>query len=146
MRNRRSSVGGKSESSPGDFRYLSRGRSFINCFALPAALGIPSPASRIFGRESKYPPAQSICSCETNARSCIRKLLARSGSYLLRSQKNRWTYRTSTGFSPLPARSNALLKIAFSCGLLRVVGGISALSAEDLKLQQLFQMFSYSFE
>ena len=98
----------KSKSSPEDFRHPSCGRFFINCFALPAALGIPSPASRIFGRESKYPPAQSICKLRNKCRSCVRKLLAGSGSYLLRLQKNRWTYRTSTGFSPLPAAGQTL--------------------------------------
>ena len=93
----------KSKSSPKDFRHLSRGRFFINCFALPAAFGIPSPASRIFGRESRNPPAQSICTLRNKFRSCVRDLLARCGFYLLRAQKYRWKYRTSAGFSPLPA-------------------------------------------
>ena len=78
---------GKSKSSPEDFRRPSRGRFFINCFALPAALGIPSPASRIFGRESKYPPAQSICKLRNKCRSCVINFLARSGFYLLRAQR-----------------------------------------------------------
>jgi len=97
-----------SKSSPGDFRHRSRGRFFINGFALRAALGIPSPDSRIFGGESKYPPAQSICKLRNKCRSCIRKLLARSGFYLLRAQRNRWTSRTSRGFSPLPTAGQTL--------------------------------------
>jgi hypothetical protein len=36
----------------------------------------------------------------------VRKLLAGSGFYLLRAQKNRWKYRTSTEFSPLPAAAH----------------------------------------
>jgi hypothetical protein len=55
----------------------------------PAALGIPSPASRIVGRESKYPPARSICKLRNKCRSSVRNFLARSGFYLLRAQKNR---------------------------------------------------------
>jgi hypothetical protein len=58
-------------------------------------------------------------------------LLARSGFYLLRAEKNRWTYRRSTGFSPLPdAGQTLLLKILRFCGLAAVAGGISALSLE----------------
>ena len=120
-----------SKSSPGDFRHRSRGRFFINGFALRAALGIPSPDSRIFGGESKYPPAQSICKLRNEYSSCVRKLLARSGFYLLRAQKNRWTISNLDRiFSAADRRSNALLKIALFCGLPAVVGDISALSLE----------------
>ena len=117
-----------SKSSPGDFRHRSRGRFFINGFALRAALGIPSPDSRIFGRESKYPPAQSICKLRNKCRSCVRKLLARSGFYLLRAQKNRWTISNLDRiFSAADRRSNALLKIALSCGLLEFVAAFRPL-------------------
>ena len=44
-----------------------------NCFALPAALGIPSAASRIFGRKAKDPPTQSICHPRNKCRSCLRE-------------------------------------------------------------------------
>src|ERR1051325_6219860 len=109
----------KSKSSPGDFSIsVSRGTFFINSFALPAALGIPSPASRIFGRESKYPPAQSICKLRNKYSSCVRKLLAGSGFYLLRAHKNRWTISNLDRiFSAADRRSNALLKIALFGGL-----------------------------
>ena len=93
----------KAKSSPGDFRHPLRGRFFINCFALPAALGSPSPASLIFRRKSKYPPAQWIYWLRNKYRSCVRNSLARSRFFPLRSQKNRWIYQTSTGFSLLPA-------------------------------------------
>jgi hypothetical protein len=54
--------------------------------------------------------------------------VSESGFRLLRAQKNRWAYRISTGFSPLPAAGqNLLQKIALFCDLLGVVGGISAL-------------------
>ena len=74
-------------------------------YSLPAALGIPSSVGRNFSRKSKYPPAQSICKVRNKFRSCVRKLLAGSGFYRRRAQKNRWKYRISTGFSPLPAAS-----------------------------------------
>ena len=42
-------------------------RFFINCFALPAASGIPSPARRIFGRDPGIRRHNRFASCETNA-------------------------------------------------------------------------------
>jgi hypothetical protein len=88
--------------------------------------GIPSPATK-----SKYAPAPSVCKLRNKCRLCVRRLLARSGFYLLRAQKNRWTYRTSTGFSPLPAAGQTLSwRSRFSAAWRGVVGGVSALSLE----------------
>jgi hypothetical protein len=113
------------------FSTSAAGQFFIDCFALPAALRILSPANGIFGGESKYLPAQSICKLRNKFRSCGINLLARSGVFLLQPEKNRWKYRTSTGFSPLPAAGAKFwLKTALFCGFLGVVAGISALSLE----------------
>jgi len=63
-------------------------------------------------------------------------VLARSGFCLLRAQKDRWTYRTSRGFSPLPAAGQTLLlKTALFFGLPGVVGGIFLLVREVSDLQ-----------
>src|SRR5712691_5084670 len=121
MRNRRS-VAGNQNLRREIFDIRRAASFFISCFALPAALGTPPPASRIFGRESNYPPAQSICKLRNKCRSCVRKLLARSGFYLLRAQKNRWTISNLDRiFSAAGRRSNAspetraFLRLAGSC-------------------------------
>jgi hypothetical protein len=97
---------------------------------MPSCLIFHRPPAESFGRESKYPPAQSICKLGNKCRSCVRKLSARSGFYLRRAQKNRWTYRTSTGFSPVPAAVERSPENRAFRGLQRVDGGISALSLE----------------
>ena len=83
------------------------------CFSLKvwlyrAALGIPSPAGLIFGRKSKYPSIQLICELRNKCGSRVRNSLARSRLYLPGAEKNRWTCRTSTGFSLLPAAGQTL--------------------------------------
>src|SRR5438067_3112039 len=99
-----------------------------------------SPASRIFGPKSKYPPAQSICKRRNKWRSCVRKLC--SEIRLLSAASTEESLDISNLdriFCAAGLRSNALLKIALFCGLLGVVGGFSALSLEILIVSRKFK-------
>src|SRR5205807_1900110 len=79
----------------------------------------------------KYPPARSICKLRNKFRSCVRKLSAGAGFSSAASAKESLDISNLDGiFAAAGCRSNVLLKIELFCGLLEVVGGISALSLE----------------
>jgi len=80
-------------------------------------------------------------------------LLARSGFLLLRAQKNRWIYLTLDRIFSAAGRrvklspeNRAVLRLAGVGRHFSARAGSFRSSAEDLKLQLLFQIFSDFFE
>jgi hypothetical protein len=122
---------GKSKSSPGDFQHPPPGTFFSNCFALPAALGIPSPASGISGRKSKMSGGK--IDLQAAKQIPFMRLRIVSEIWILSAASRKESLEISNFGRIFPAagrRSKARLKIALFGGFLEVVGGISALSPE----------------
>jgi hypothetical protein len=129
MRNRRS-VGGNQKASPEDFRRPPRGRFFVDCFDLPAALGILSPPAESLAGNPNIRRNNRFASCETDSVHAFENCQPDPAFFCGEPKK----FAGNVEFCPdflrcgPPVKSSA--ENPASQRLLEIVGGISALWLE----------------